>query len=348
MAPVGNLQHGCKGMAKQARNKISMDALGFVVIGRNEGGRLAECLRSLQVYGAPIIYADSASDDGSPELAEKTGAIVVRLDSSSPMNASRGRQEGFNTLLQHMPDCRYVQFIDGDCLLAPGWIQAALTFMAKQDKVAVVCGRRFEANPQASFYNRLCDEEWNTPCGKVDASGGDALMRTDPLRQVGGFDPTLMASEEPELAARLREAGWEIWRIDVPMTEHDARIFGYRAYWRRSLRGGFGLWQAWRRTAKLRNPINGRSLLSAFFWVAALPIATLVLATALQSSLLMLALPLLYLVQITRMAAREGVTRWHSWRSAIVIMSIKSAELIGAARALLWKQQHSAIDYKAS
>ena len=323
-----------------------MDAFGFVVIGRNEGRRLAACLDSVRTYGVPILYVDSASDDGSPELAELMGAIVVRMDPSRPMNASRGRQEGCTALLEHFPKCQFVQFIDGDCVLAPGWVEAALPFMTEHRASAVVCGRRFEAYPHASIYNCLCDEEWNTPCGKVEASGGDALMRIDALNAVGSFDPTLMASEEPELAARLRSAGWEIWRIDVPMTEHDAAIFSYRAYWRRSLRGGFGLWQAWRRTSKLKKPINGRALLSAVSWVVLMPLVLLGLVALLRSPAVLLAIPVIYSLQIARMAARKGLTDWHSWRTSSLVLSVKSAELIGAARALLWNRQQSAVEYK--
>ena len=323
-----------------------MDALGFVVIGRNEGQRLAKCLEAVRTYGVPVIYVDSASHDHSPEMARQMGAVVVNLDPSRAMNASRGRREGTMALLEHLPHCEFIQFIDGDCVLAPGWIEAALSFMTENGAAAVVCGRRFEAYPDASIYNRLCDEEWNTPCGKVQASGGDALMRVGPLNEVGGFDPTLMASEEPELAARLRAAGWEIWRIDVPMTEHDASILSYYAYWRRSLRGGIGLWQAWRRTLHLEHPINGRSLLSALFWVTGLPILVLTLTALFRVPALLLALPAIYGLQITRMAARKGTSSWYNWRASSLILSIKSAELIGAARALLANREQTAVEYK--
>lgn len=325
-----------------------MSVFGFVVIGRNEGRRLAACLTAVRIYGAPVVYVDSASDDGSPELARQMGAVVVPLDASRPMNASRGRQEGTLALLGLLPNCEFIQFIDGDCVLASGWIDAALGFMRQHSAAAVVCGRRFEAFPKASIYNRLCDEEWNTPCGLVAASGGDALMRVDKLTAVGGFDPTLMASEEPELAARLRAAGWEIWRIDALMSEHDASILSYHAYWRRSLRGGFGLWQAWRRTSHLDCPINARPLLSAFFWVVGAPILLAIVAGILRAPTLMLALPLVYLFQIARMVARKGALSWHNWRAASLVLSIKTAELIGAARALLASQQQTAIDYKRS
>ena len=54
--------------------------------------------------------------------------------------------------------------------------------------VAVVCGRRRERHPETSVYNRLADLEWDTPVGEAESCGGDAMMRVDAFRQVGGFD----------------------------------------------------------------------------------------------------------------------------------------------------------------
>jgi cellulose synthase/poly-beta-1,6-N-acetylglucosamine synthase-like glycosyltransferase len=322
--------------------------LGFVVIGRNEGERLAACLRSLLPAGAPIVYADSNSSDGSPEVAGSYGALVVRLNTSTPMNASRGRHEGYRALKQQFGPVRFVQFVDGDCILTDTWIRQALLFMRDNPEAAVVCGRRFEANPGSSFYNRLCDEEWNTACGLVQASGGDALMRSTALDEVGDFDPSLMASEEPELAARLREAGWQIWRIDEPMTEHDARIYTFRAYWRRSMRAGFGYAQAWKRTAGLQARINGRLLASSLAWMFILPFVVLITFIFFQSLWVLLLLPLAYTLQIARMAARKGLTDPYAWKSAAVVLGVKSAELIGAVRALVWTHGQDAIKYKES
>ena len=39
-----------------------------------------------------------------------------------------------------------------------------------------------------------------------------------------GFNATLIAGEEPELCLRLRQKGWEIWRLDAEMTLHDAAM----------------------------------------------------------------------------------------------------------------------------
>lgn len=316
------------------------------MIGRNEGERLAVCLESIGRYDGPVVYADSGSSDGSPERAEQLGASVLRLDPSKPMNASRGRREGFDRLRQIDPGCEYVQFVDGDCCLMPGWVEEAVSFLDAHPHVAVVCGRRHEAQPEGSFYNRLCDEEWNTPVGEALASGGDAMMRSTAVDEVGGFDPTLMASEEPELAARLRAAGYQIWRIDVPMTEHDARIFSLRTYWRRSLRAGFGYVQAWKRSRGLPERTNSKLLQSAFFWVAGIPVIILMAALSLGEPALLLLIPGMYLLQITRMAWKRGALAFSNWRAAAIVFSVKWAEAAGAVMGLMQDGRQDAFEYK--
>ena len=45
------------------------DAVGVVVIGRNEGERLRRCLTSAVREAHHLLYVDSGSSDGSVELA---------------------------------------------------------------------------------------------------------------------------------------------------------------------------------------------------------------------------------------------------------------------------------------
>ncbi len=74
--------------------------------------------------------------------------------------------------------------------------------------------------------------------GEAAACGGDALMRLDAVRAVGGYREDLIAGEEPELCLRLRRAGGQVWRIDAEMTLHDAAMTSWRQWWRRTRRAG--------------------------------------------------------------------------------------------------------------
>src|SRR5437588_8364929 len=86
-----------------------------VVIGRNEGAELRRSLSSALGQTGTVIYVDSGSTDGSPDLARSLGAGVVELESNLPYTAARGRNEGLQFLLRHNPDLEMVQFLDGDC-----------------------------------------------------------------------------------------------------------------------------------------------------------------------------------------------------------------------------------------
>jgi GT2 family glycosyltransferase len=221
------------------RGSPGEDAVGVVVIGRNEGERLKRCLRSLLAQGAgPIVYVDSGSVDDSVAFSRSLGVEVINLDTSIPFTMARGRNAGFQELQRRYPTLRWVQFVDGDCEVRPDWIARAREALSARPEVAAVCGRRRERHPEASIYNRLADMEWNAPVGEVEECGGDVLFRTPVFIEVGGFNPRMIAGEEPELCVRVREAGYKILRVDAEMTLHDAAITRFSQWWTRAVRGG--------------------------------------------------------------------------------------------------------------
>ncbi|MGL5082034.1 MAG: glycosyltransferase family 2 protein [Microcoleaceae cyanobacterium] len=221
--------------------------IGVVAIGRNEGDRLKHCLRSILGKVALIVYVDSGSTDGSIELAHSLGVESVELDLSIPFTAARARNAGFKRLLELNPELEFVQFVDGDCEIVEDWLDYGMEIFQSEPQIGVVCGRRRERFPQASIYNLLCDLEWDVPSGEVKTSSGDALMRAIAFQQVNGYDPTLIAGEDPELCIRLRQQGWRIWRLDAEMTRHDAQMTRFGQWWKRSLRAGHAYAEgAWR------------------------------------------------------------------------------------------------------
>lgn len=212
-------------------------SVAAVAIGRNEGERLMRCLASLRGRVDRLVYVDSGSQDDSIETARSMGAEIVTLDTSRPFTAARARNAGYDLLRSgQKPDL--VQFVDGDCEVQPDWIETAVAFLAARADVAVVCGRRRERFPEVTIWNRLIDLEWDTPTGEARACGGDSMIRTVAFESIGGFDPGLIAGEEPELCVRLRKAGWRVFRLDAEMTLHDAAMTRFSQWWRRTLRAG--------------------------------------------------------------------------------------------------------------
>lgn len=270
----------------------------MVVIGRNEGERLIRCLQSLAAQlpePLPTVYVDSGSTDGSVTAARSRGAAVIELDMSQPFTMARGRNTGFEYLVSNFPSLDYVQFIDGDCELLPGWLEQAVSTLSNQPQVAVVCGRRRERFPEASPYNQLADMEWNTPVGEADFCGGDALMRVTAIQAVGGYNPALICGEEPEMCIRLRQQGWKILRIAADMTLHDAAMLKFSQWWRRSVRGGWAIAEG--KTLYGRSPEKYmlRQARSGWLWGALVPLLAIALAWPTHgfSLLLLLAYPLL-------------------------------------------------------
>ncbi len=257
-----------------------------VIIGRNEGARFLACLASLGDQFAHVVYVDSGSTDGSIAAAEAAGLDVLHLDTSRPFTAARARNAGLARLRERGENFRFVQFLDGDCTICTGWIPAAMAQMAAHPRAAMVCGRRREKHPEASVYNRLIDGEWDTPIGPALASGGDVLARMEALEEVGGFNPDLIAGEEPELCLRLRRKDWEIWRIDAEMTGHDAALTRFSQWWQRAKRAGYTYAEGAAMYGRAPERLNLRALKSALAWGLALPLALLLGAVVLTPWLL--------------------------------------------------------------
>ncbi|WP_373049758.1 glycosyltransferase [Thalassovita aquimarina] len=317
-----------------------------VAIGRNEGERLIRCLTTLTDQLDRVVYVDSGSSDGSVQAARDLGIEVVELDSAQPFTAARARNAGFAALKKSgLPD--FVQFVDGDCGVEPGWIAAALAEFGKQEGLGIVTGWRLEIHPDASIYNALADFEWHRPAGEILACGGDMMVRSDVFDAVGGFNPTVIAAEDDEFCTRVRKAGHRIIRLPLPMTRHDAAMTRFSQWWQRAVRSGHGFAQVGDLHPDYFVQERRRVMLYGFFLPAMVLTALLVgfylvLITA-------LALYGLSYLRTAQGLQREGLERSMALRQSVFLSLSKFPNLIGMARYHLRKWRGSAmriIEYK--
>jgi len=252
-------------------------ALSIVVIGRNEGARLAKCLDSIaQVRGVvvkEIIYVDSASTDGSPDLASQYGAIVIVVRPERP-TAALGRNAGWRRAESDL-----VLFLDGDTVLYSDFPRTAYDALSRDPSIAAVWGHRREIHPEASIFNRVLDLDWMYKPGFTISCGGDVMMRRKALLETGGFDEGLIAGEEPELCRRMRARGYTILHIDYPMTGHDLQITHWSQYWKRATRAGHAYAEVSARYRSSDDPIwaaeRRDNIIRGSFWPVSLTFAIL-------------------------------------------------------------------------
>jgi hypothetical protein len=313
-------------------------SLGLVVIGRNEGERLARCLVSIRAI-PKRVYVDSGSTDGSVSLAHREGVEVVNLPVPPNFTAARARNAGLAKLLAEDPDLEFVQMVDGDCEVQPGWIDAALAALRAEPDLALVFGRRRELHPDRSIYNALCDDEWNAPIGESTGCGGDALFRVTALHQVDFYNAAMIAGEDTELSMRLRKRGWRLRRIDAEMTLHDAAIVRFGQWWQRTRRSGHGFGEMAFLHPDAREPNWPHTVRSIFAWGGVMP-ALLLLAILLAlmvngrwwiaAAVLFVPWPL-RMAQLARRQRQRGLSILVARGSGILLMLGKVPQFIGLA-----------------
>lgn len=197
--------------------------LSAVVIARNEEKTIGDCLASVQraldeVGGEGIVLVDSASTDRTAAIALERGCRVIVLRKASRICPSAARRIGAEKVRS-----RYMLFMDGDCILEPGFIAPALETMESNPSLGVVAGGRVDLfmtkKGLASAGGGYYDDQRRRAFGQL-GYGGCALYRRTSLEAAGSFDPFLRAKEEEDLAQRIRMAGFQIRILSIPMIRH--------------------------------------------------------------------------------------------------------------------------------
>ncbi|MBP8129658.1 MAG: glycosyltransferase family 2 protein [Candidatus Hydrogenedentes bacterium] len=251
--------------------------VSFVVIGYNEAATVGACLRSvreadLDGLRTEILYVDGGSTDGSADIARRAGA-----DHCLGGERRRRAAENRNLGLSHASG-QFVQFLDGDMQLAPGWIRAGMEALEKHPEAAAVWGRMREVN--SSIYYRALQLDWEFPEGPSLYCGGAALFRRAPLAEIGGFPEDVAYGEEPYLCWRIRnELRMQVLHLHAPMVEHDLAYRGLRDYLRRNVRCGETYAEIAARCRHTADPLWAREVRGLLAWVAAAAAAMALLIT---------------------------------------------------------------------
>jgi glycosyltransferase involved in cell wall biosynthesis len=251
--------------------------VSFVVIGYNEAPTLGACLKSVReaarnlTVASELIYVDGGSQDGSIDIAARTGADSI-LGGEKRRRASENRNLGFTHACG-----RYVQFIDGDMVLAPDWPAAAVEFLDAHAETAAVCGNLREK--ARGVLHQAMELDWLPRQGVIRHCGGAAMFRRETLQRMGGFPEDVLYGEEPVLCWRIRnELRMNIYQLGRTMADHDLGFKGSGDYWRRNVRVGSTYAAIAARYAATSDPLWRKEAVANLAWAAVLVFGAISLA----------------------------------------------------------------------
>jgi Glycosyl transferase family 2 len=200
----------------------TLPVLAVVVIARNEEPFIARTLESVlaaaQAFDAEVVLVDSRSTDLTVEIARRFPVRVVRLRDGVRTTAALGRLVG-----ERLTQSEYVLFVDGDTVIDPTWVRAAVEHMREHPEVGGVGGKLREYHYREG---RVVSEtpdvfRMTSPTTEeVDQLGGNAVYRRAALDAAGSFNPYVVSYEEAELAERMRRTGSIVVRLPVHVGTH--------------------------------------------------------------------------------------------------------------------------------
>lgn len=187
----------------------------------NEEKRIAATIESalaaLDGIGGEVIVADSGSLDRTIEIAARYRVIVAQIVPPARPSCGIGPQLGF----QHSRG-DFLCLLDGDMLLDQAFLVDALAFLAENPSAGGVTGHVEEMQTlNLEYARRVHRHAPENRIGPIDRMNGGGLYRRAAIAQAGYLsDRNLHGYEEFDLGIRLRDAGWQLHRLDRRFVRH--------------------------------------------------------------------------------------------------------------------------------
>ena len=211
--------------------------LAIIVATRNRERRLHRLLRSIfamtgvERIAPEIVVADNGSTDRTPQVTAEAAAAHPTLRYLAV--PASGKSRALNAAIR-TTTAALLAFVDDDVELDPGWLVAVDTYFAHTPVAAAQGTIRLPPEAAADPTIAAAIERWHTiprcdfgPTASTSSSltGANMLVTRSAFARVGLFDERLGpgaagASEDTELAARLRAAGERIGYIPDAIVYH--------------------------------------------------------------------------------------------------------------------------------
>lgn len=194
--------------------------ISIIIPVRNVENIISQCLESLKALDYPgdkyeVIIADSESDDKTPLIVEKYGAILV---STPKRSVCAGRNEGFKVAKGDI-----IAFSDADCIMDRNWIKNSLKYF-EDPKVAAVGGPNITPQNDTPFakavgfvfdqaifsagsiHGRILNEVREVK----SIPGCNVIYRRKALEKAMPVDETIFEAEDYVTNQKIRQQGWRL------------------------------------------------------------------------------------------------------------------------------------------
>jgi glycosyltransferase involved in cell wall biosynthesis len=183
------------------RNNI----ISIIIPAFNEGTRLPSCLDSILHLNYPrdnfeVIVIDNGSTDGTRELAENSGALVL-VDKNQNVSGLRnlGARQAKGDILA---------FVDADCKVSDDWLDRAAPYFEREDVAA------WGSPPSVPSGATWVQRTWYLVRKKEQAvqevdwlESMNLFVRRDRFLSIGGFNENLVTCEDADFCFRIARYG---------------------------------------------------------------------------------------------------------------------------------------------
>lgn len=147
-----------------------------------------------------VLVCDNGSSDGTVEVARRLGARVLSLPGETIAGLrNRGAEVACGSVLA---------FVDSDCEVLPGWLEAGCLALEAPGVVAAGC---WPPPPlECTWVQELVSlgARLNPPVGRAAwIPSMNLFVHRAAFERVGGFDARLRTCEDVDLCYRLRDQG---------------------------------------------------------------------------------------------------------------------------------------------
>lgn len=187
------------------------------------------CLKSLREHGngCDVWLVDNGSfvDRRAETAAMHPELRAFRLEDNL------GWAGGYNRVLQVAlrEGCKYAYLLNNDCLVAGGFLRAAVETANRHPRAAAIGSYiAYASAPEWLQFDGLPHDEGDRPAGHrittravTRLSGAGMLVNLRAFTECGPFDEKLFCYwEDTEWCARVREAGWSLWMAGGSLLLH--------------------------------------------------------------------------------------------------------------------------------